>query len=585
MKHAGLLFLIFGCVYGYRPYGYVINGAKTEAAGRVVSVGLLSSEALFNNPAFLPGLSNELIYEFDSELGFRGFTTDYRFSFDFSSLGYAFGGRDKKGKEKHYGISYSTLFRSSSLENTQQFSTPDLTIRTFGFSQGLKLGNQVSFGYRVGLAVAIDSIRGFGNSSFTMFPTAQLGVVYSPNRHVLIGGFVSSPLYLDWKAFSDYDLVESTPFSLSSGVRVRLSPNLALLTELNYQGWDGVSYQLRGVGQHIDKGDSLFDYGQNVFVNVGVYLHGESKQHRADWQEKINPQTAGIKKEIRAINEQLIELDKKDPLTQLKQESFEQLKQKRELQDFIASIERSTLSAEQSAELSFIKKEIAQKKKQVREKHKEKTNVVVLFGAKQIREGLEQDLQALNLEIENLQDKANELQYGSLLPEHRSALSNSHIALKALSQSNRNLNVKIAELKKNQKSYVSEIVKIAKKGDKGKALSPEEKLIYNHQLERDRLLALRKEKVKSLKKIQTGNRLPVRGEFYLGYAPEVRYQNDGRFRKLGNMTFGFSFRPTNIRNLYVTLSLTDKTLLKLMQAHPQNDPLELVKVTSSYHFK
>lgn len=580
-----------GLAYGYRPYSYVVNGAKTEAAGRVVSASLLSSEVVFNNPAFLTGISNVLVYEFASELGFRGFTADYRFSFDFGSLAYIFSRQDRRQNKEiqnqSFAVSYSTLFRSTALANLNQFSVPELAIRKLGFSHGFKLGSQLHFGYNIGLAVAIDSSVSLVNSFFTLFPALQLGIIFSPHKNILIGAVASSPLYLDWRLWSDYDLVEWTPFIFSVGSRIRMNPNITLLSEISYQSWDMVSYSLKGREQYFDKGNSSFDYNQNVFFNIGLYIHGESRQLMESRRKKDGKEEEieGIKKEIRDIDKRIRALENKSPVDNLKKESLEQLKQIRELKDSIAAIENlGELPPDESRELLSIKKQIQGKRKHLEKKVKEKTNISVIFGYKQIEKKLTKEIKELQSEIDILEKAYLSVKHNRLSHRQKADLNSNQTELNDLIQSLQDLNVKIAISKKRKKqnSYISDIMK---KGNKGQPLSDQEKLLYRFELGKDALLTLRKSKIKQLRKMASANRSFIKGEFYLGYASEVIYQTSGQFYPSGNITLGFSFRPVNAKNLYFTVSLTDKTILRWIGLHPQNEPTELVKITTSHYFE
>ena len=577
-----------GVIYGYRPYSYFINGAKTEATGRVTSVNLLSSEVIFNNPAFLTESLNSIVYEFNADIGFKGFTTDYRLSFDLGNLGYLFS-KKKNGKVDHYAISYSTLFKSDVLENISEITTPNLSIRQFGFSHGFKMGPYFSLGYTIGIGIAIDSSLGFLNSFFTLSPTAKLGIIVSLNENILIGALISLPMYLNWNFLSNYDLVEWTPFYVSTGMKIRLSPNVTLLSEINYQSWDTSSYKLQGTHRYIDRGNSAFDYGQNLFLNLGLYIHGKTKQNQSHLQES-NQLAKKIKDEIKNINEQLSQLNKEiknnrflDNLnSQVEKEFLELLEREKRLKKNIRSlILKEELSPQSIRELSSIKKQIVKKNKEIKAILQEKENDLILFGGKKRKRELEEKIDQLNLELTDLNEKAQFIQYGFLSEKEKIVISNGYIELKEISQRKRSLTSEISILKKNEKEVMNEIIKKENRGD---LLSGGEYLIYKNQLKKEKLLILRKKKYKELKKIINKNKSPIRGNFYLGYSPEVVYDVNGKFRRIGNLTLGFTFRANNVKNLYFTISLTDRTILRLLQVHPDNDPTEIVKITSSYHF-
>lgn len=597
MKQLLILVIVIGIAYGYRPYAYVVNGSKTEAAGRVTSVGLLSGEVIFNNPAFLPEVDNVLIYEFVSELGFRGFTTDYRFSFDIGSLGYVFSSQNKQSKETdknnqvpRSAISYSTLFRSTALANLRQFNVPELSIRKLAFSQGFFLKGKIYLGYNVGLAIAIDSSLGLVDSVFALFPAAQLGVIFVLHKNILLGFTISSPLYLDWELWSGYELAEWTPFSFSIGSQINLSPYVTLLAEINYQGWDMASYQFKGRERYIDKGSSFFDFNQNVFVNLGLYIHGRNRLKEKLPQDIQQMETYQLKEDILEIDRDLQSLEKvlerANPLEDLKEKSKKQIKQIQLYKQKTETLNNSgRLSVKQSKRLSLIKKEIWEKEKFLEEKIKEKNNISVIFGAQRQEKILTQEIEKLQSEIDILEKEITSISLSHLTPQQRTDLIDSHKKLKRLIQSHRELVTKIATTEKLQKrkknSYVNKIIQ---KTNSGKFLSKEEEKIYHLEIKKDALLSMRKSKVKRLKKMLSANRSLIKGEFYLGYASEVIYRRSGQFYPSGNFTFGFSFRPVNVKNLYFTFSLTDKTILRWINLYPQNEPTEIIKITTSHYF-
>jgi hypothetical protein len=73
-----------------------------------------------------------------------------------------------------------------------------------------------------------------------------------------------------------------------------------------------------------------------------------------------------------------------------------------------------------------------------------------------------------------------------------------------------------------------------------------------------------------------------KGEFFLSFSPEVDYQSDGTYVSMGNLSAGFSFRPFNLSGIYFNISLTDKSLFRLIGLFPDNDLNEVIKVSAEF---
>ena len=570
-------------VSAYRPYTTVVNGAKTQATGTILSVSLLSAESVFNNPAFLSSLSNRiLIFDFETELGFRGFSTDYRWSFNLPSIGGIWTKRPSSGKPRQsFGFGFFSLFRSTTLENVNRFTIPELNVKKIGFAHSVAAGRRGSFGYNVGLALAFDTTSGFSSGRFSMFPSFQLGYVHTLSKHGLFGVYFHAPLYLDWRAFSGYEVVETTPFLLGFGFQIKATPVFSILTELTYQGWDFIEYRLKGQDQFIDRGEHGFDFAQNVFVNVAFYIHGKSRKIRSLEQLEAKEKSEEIKEAIRDINRQLAEISRNDILDNMIDKSYQQRLRIQKLKESIKVSREGVLSPEDQAAIDQMQRDIGEKKKTIAKKKKEKEEVNFLFGAKKAKKRIQATIDKLETEVNTLTETIRKKQLSHLSDSQQRELEAWEKERQEIRRSNRELNGKIASVRKDIRGYWQEIIR---KGDKGLPLTREEENVYRDQQKVDRLKAERKVYTKKLRKLRRGRPLYIRGEFYIAYHPEVIYRRNGSFLRTGNLSVGFSFVSRQIPNFYFTLSFTDKTILKLTQIHPDNDPVELFRVTTTYYF-
>ena len=269
----------------FRPYEIAVNGPITQAMGTITSVPRLSSENLYNNPAFLINLDKTFLhYEVDASLRFKGITRDYKISLDsVVSAGILFVSPTAQRRPwRKYGLSVSTLYRNDS---EGRFGIPSLNVKRLGYSQALPLGKNASMGYNVSLAM------GLWEGNFAIFPSFQLGYGHSVHKNVVLGAQFLSPLYLKWGLLTASRTEELMPYHFSLGAKFKLSPNLNLLTELSYQGWDIVYFEDNGRKEYLDKGNHLFDWYQNVFFNIALYLHGETKKSRAQWKQDVAVKT------------------------------------------------------------------------------------------------------------------------------------------------------------------------------------------------------------------------------------------------------------------------------------------------------
>ena len=219
--------------------------------------------------------------------------------------------------------------------------------------------------------------------------------------------------------------------------------------------------------------------------------------------------------------------------------------------------------------------------RKLRNKKKELDNLDILFGLKEATKALNQEIQEIDHKIASLYEKRTALRLKALSAQEAEAL-------KAIQAEELILNRQISELVAKEKSLGREQLKnkaeIISKAERKEALTIAEKELYEKELKITSL----KEKIafekKVIRKIKRKNRLPIRGQYYISYHPEVVYEEEGTFLKMGNISLGVSFSPLRNEHLYFSFSLTDKTLLRITRIHKDNDPAERVRFSMRYTF-
>jgi len=540
----------------------MVNGARTTALGGAFATGLVSADALYNNPATLPVFKGGLLaYEFDTEVRFRGIRTDYRLRFDYISC---FGGLIPTASG-NWGVAFYSLFRGSGVSKND-FTYPFI-VRKLGVSHGFALRDNLLIGFNVGPAIATEGVR------WAIFPSLQAGVLWKPIENLSLGAYALTPNWFDYRAFSGSDIQESTPLTAHLGVGWEPIDHFRILSEFSYQGWNEVRYLKAGVSLNPVAGTLGIDPGQNLFFSLGFLLQSDGGRRRREVQERgLRDQLARLRDEIdtllrdpaaEAVRSEMLALKKADDATR----------------DRAWELETRPLGP---AEKNLAREErrlLSQKQAELRQALIAATNVRILVGAQTEIARRRLRAQELSNEMVSLEGRIRDRTRRVRTPAEEDEYRELQAAIS-------NFRPQMAELRKKELAANEErerrLEAARERAKAGEYLAPAEDLL----LAREQAAQVKRAEAARLQAILSRPRpaSPPKGEYYLSFNHEVVYQPDGTYLKMGNLTGGFSFRPAGIERLYFNLCLTDKSLLGLLGLFPDNDLVESIKLSAEYQF-
>ena len=574
--------------HSFRSYNFFHNGSRHSGLGNILSISIPSTEAVFYNPSLLISeQKNSLAYEFDTSIIFRGVTADYRLSFDIFSLGAVF--PITKFNQKHvFGINFSTYLKSSGLSQTRQIGLNQYSVRLLGFSHAIELSNQWSIAYRTALAIGIDSDAGIRNFRLALFPHFFISLLGKLSKRVTYGLSVDTPLFLNWSATSSINLKEITPYRINTGFQFILSPQVDWLLELSYQGWDNIRYTQNNVNIPTQDGMHAFDWGQNVFLSSALYIHSSDQYNFNESQKKENQKRKIKREKIREINQEVREINSFSYTNYLNKKISSNQTLMRKYYQQRKVIITQTISQDKNEQIKSINQNILKIKKQIQNKNQAKQNLNILIGYKKLSN-------KISLEIKELEQKkiAQEeillnIKKNNLSLSNQNKLNNLQASIDQLKETDQYLHREKNKIIRNEENYIQKIeAKIQfyesqeQKENQLSPLSREEEWIYRRH-QRLKTLTAEKKRIKksSLKRFYT----KIIGEYYIGFYPEVAYQENGNFQRNGNLTFGATFALTKSKSAILSLAIIDKSLLSFLRIYPDNDLSEDIKVTFLFYF-
>jgi len=564
--------ILFTCssirLFGYRAYTYdfYIHGGKTGALGTFTAPGLWSSDALYGNPALLGrhGFSH-IIWEFEAGARFAGLRFDYRVLFDvLSGLGYYQSYNNQASEYKTgFGIAYYSLFKDTNERNM----TSGINIRKVGVSRAFRLaGTHNYFGINIGPAIAIE------NKQAAVFPSLQTGFTAQLHPAFNFSLYGISPNYFKWR---NTGITETTPFLAAAGVKWQPHPAFGILGEIAWQGWDWVSYSENGNAHHVHRGNSRTDFFQDIFPGIGFFYNGAAKLVRADG---ISGQAAAEK--LREVNSKIRELSvhPDDPgIVQKLKTIYEERAEKSRALSKIRTRSLTHAEEEQIKELQREVFSLQREYKKIKETHDAED---VLFGGREKKNKFQTEMAEIQKKIEDRYDTIKKIKAREMNEEEQ-------LQAAELEKRLREINGEITEQKnirkKMHQDFVAELNLSMKKNRKKDDLTDFQQLLLSREIERKNLL---KEKI-SLRRVSRsvyGKASILNGEFYLNFRPAVHYTSDGSYGARGILGAGFSFRPTNIDSLFITVSAQDQTILKLLDLFPDNAVEEIFRISTDFRF-
>lgn len=549
--------------YRENPYAVVQNGAESQALGGAYASGWLGPDGLFQNPASLVAYrQNYFTYEFDTEIRFRGIRTDYRMRFDLlSSLGLLL----KTPDGGHLGLSFFNLFRGSG--NREQVGVWPFVVRKLGFSHAWALRDNLVVGANVGPVLATE------NGRWALFGHGQFGLYWKPVDTLTLGTYVSTPAWFEYRIFSGSDVAESTPFMAVLGVGWEVSPMVRLMAEVRYEGWDSVVYRESGLEQSLAQGDGAFDIGQNLFMSFGIFLQSDGGKREALVRDRA------AKDRIARLRTEIEELSRDPAVDSAREKQVEARLAQNRLGDRLYELDNRILTREEEKVLREEARAYGKKYAEYRAALTAVSNVRLLVGARDEMERRMKKADALKAELDGMDARQRQARVKVRTPAEEAERLEVVSALSA--NSNAMATARQAEIQARE-SRTKRLQVAEAKARTGEYLNPEEDLL----LSREQAAGAKRQEMARLEAEVNRPQLksPPRGEYYLGFNPEVAYQTDGTFLKMGSITGGFSFRPDGVDSLRFHVSFTDKSLFRLIGLFPDNDLFETVKVGAEWRF-
>ena len=565
---AGIESLFLEQLFAYRQNNYSLawSGAKSAALGRSIAVGSESFNFVYHNPALLLPLEKSfLLYEIKTDLKYLGFRTDYSIQYD-GIAAFALVHPFTDSAFRYIGVSYHTVFDSLDRNNYSYY----FELKKLGVSTSYSFNQNQALGINVGVVLGIER-NNIKRLSAVIAPSLQISYKQRLTSSVVLGGYFLSPHYLDWSV-SGNPVQEWTPFILGVGSRFDLPFNFKLYTEINYQGWDLISYTENDKQKFISRGDGSFDLFQDVFLALGVHyksdLKAVSREERARLNQAISRLTAQNKtllldeiildtqKEMQFILAKIVKLVDEIKALKYKNNSNEQIKK-------------------QLRAIQTKKRDILLSLKEIKKSEAESQKYIFSDNAALLQKRQEYESRLKKLEVEE----------NALIEKRNNQLKTVDVQRQEQM---------VASLKAQYKNLQSDLIK-RKKIDQAlyvKALT-KQRANMSLSLDEEKILALKRKKdvndrkIKELQRQKRGSIsfLPVKGDYYLGFYSDVYYSAlDPSYNSMGNLTAGFSFKPFNIDFLTFHISIIDKSLLKLIGLYPNNSLQEYIQVSVELTF-
>lgn len=558
---AGLLFTTL-FLYSYRenPYIYSPAGTISLAVGNDLVWSYNPYEAPLLNPATLSdSSSNRFYYEFQGALRFRGINTDYRLNINsISALSLSWIG----ASENRFAFSYNTIFRSldANTSGANPFQAGDL-----GLSWGRPLGSKAahSVGVHVGVLLFEE------NRAWHWGPGYRIGAGFYKNQPRSYGLFYQSPYRLTRKTnpFSDFD--ETTPAILSIGGKQRLGSYGHIGLEFQYKAWDAVVSDVTP-----DAGKHAFDYGQNWLPKTSVHLKSDGQSFFG-----LGTPPAETRARRKKVIEELATLSY-DPEMQELTASMRDLQES--LQPYYLEkrkMDKLEQERRDPEKRKLLVGERRQVQRQIKSLQTELSSTQLLIGDAEYKKEVSNSLTSLENQLESNSLALQELYQVDRSAEeetrYQSLVSNIEVLDSAIAEQQKK---RLAILKERREREVI----LNNKKAKNLPLSEAEKADLEKISKRKELEAELKELNQTLKR--QGKMVVPKGDYYFAFRPEVVYNTDGSYRKIGILSFGLHIRPQNLERLYFTMAVSDQSLLKWLGLYPQNDLVEVLRISASYPF-
>jgi len=266
---------IFNYALAYRPYSFLLSGAKNAGFAGACSASVEDADAAASNPAALVQIEKRnLFYEFDATMRIERIQFDRKLKIIFDQLAYA-GFLLPVIPRQHIisGVFLSSLFMANGAGKNQ------FNVKQAAAIWSMPLLDNLSFGLAAGVAA------GYEDRIFVFSPSFQAGFLYKPIGKLRIGLYGQAPLYFKWNTYRGGAVEELTPFQAKLGGQYRIGDvkkgkldiSAYLNLDLGYQGWDFSWYQKNGVYEYFDTGSHFFNFGQNINPHISIIIH---EKHR-----------------------------------------------------------------------------------------------------------------------------------------------------------------------------------------------------------------------------------------------------------------------------------------------------------------
>ena len=255
-----LLFHISDLQSQWRPYDVYRCGAKGVAAGGAFTAVADDISAVYFNPAgLIHAKFPSIFYTMDAQIKFQGrFDPKMKLTYKVPAiLGFIYPLRNK----------HMTVIGFAIDSPFQRKIPKEFAVYKFAPQIAFEIIKNLAIGINIGLNYATYSKA---NSSDGLGWGFQAGLLYYPDREFRIGLNYQSKIKIYWDTHGyDFDVEETFPDILSSGIAYALTRRLIGSIDIEFQNWKGIGYIENGVDKapkdEIDTG--LF---KTIHPHIGI---------------------------------------------------------------------------------------------------------------------------------------------------------------------------------------------------------------------------------------------------------------------------------------------------------------------------
>ncbi len=265
-----LLFHISDLQSQWHPYDVYRCGAKGVAAGGAFTAVADDISAVYFNPAgLIHAKFPSIFYTMDAQIKFQGrFDPKMKLTYQVPAiLGFIYPLRNK----------HMTVIGFAIDSPFQRKIPKEFAVYKFAPQISFEIIKNLAIGINIGLNYATYSKA---NSSEGLGWGFQAGLLYYPDKEFRIGLNYQSKIKIHWDTHGyDFDVEETFPDILTSGIAYALTSQLVGSIDIEFQNWKGIEYIKNGIDEApVDKIDiGLF---KTIHPHIGImFLEKSSGAH------------------------------------------------------------------------------------------------------------------------------------------------------------------------------------------------------------------------------------------------------------------------------------------------------------------